>query len=577
MCIAIYSPADKAIVTRDTLEHCARENPHGMGLAYPAVGDTMYRWRTVDMTAMDTLWSLYEAAHAAGAPTIIHFRFQTHGEITDENAHPFYVPNANHQQVFCHNGIIDVPSTDKLSDTRSFANHVLAHLRPGWLDNKHVRRMVERFIGGSKLLFLDAQGRVDILNESHGTWHEGVWYSNSGFRPFATRSYHLGWRYSEYDEYDAYWRTRVVAKDAPADTTTNTTTSTTTAGTALVLAGDACSTVGDPHDDAVAARRADEAVAVGALFGRDVAAVLVDHGVDRLMHVYCVACCPQLDEEMECVVYRYTDLEVADDLIACDACGELPESNAAWRRRWDRDQKRAEKRAAKRAQETPTVSMTKTGEAYYRTSPVRPPKLSKQERKARKAAERAERLRWTKPITTAADAEAPAARTPALLDAKGYPTGFSDDGPGAKYFFRPTAALYVYGSPKRPDVKAGLYCRTCCPDLSIGRDQTLALVRVFDKDLASRPEKVCRECGKPPRSLEAQVDELRAAARRVRESAQADALGLEMAKQAAEAAEARRRADAHRQAPASNTPASVAEVLLDAAAEQAAAHPETVA
>ena len=47
-----------------------------------------------------------------------------------------------------------------------------------------VKDLIESRIGYSKLIFLDRHGNHNILNESKGVWDDGVWYSNTSYKPY---------------------------------------------------------------------------------------------------------------------------------------------------------------------------------------------------------------------------------------------------------------------------------------------------------------------------------------------------------------------------------------------------------
>ena len=44
--------------------------------------------------------------------------------------------------------------------------------------------LIKNFIDNSKLTFLSSAGNVKIINENLGLWENGLWYSNTGFKPY---------------------------------------------------------------------------------------------------------------------------------------------------------------------------------------------------------------------------------------------------------------------------------------------------------------------------------------------------------------------------------------------------------
>lgn len=204
MCIAIYKPAGKEL-TRDLLFTCYKNNPDGCGFAYVNVDYFGKRRLKIykDMT-FDGFYKKYERATrlAPYSPFIIHFRIGTHGEKSLLNCHPFSI---NNNVVFCHNGIISGVGTDKrLSDTQLFNQKILKELPKDWMYNQAIVKLVEDFIGASKLILLNIDGEHFILNESKGSWVEGCWMSNTSYKE---RSYSV----TTY-QYPTYQRREKVTK-----------------------------------------------------------------------------------------------------------------------------------------------------------------------------------------------------------------------------------------------------------------------------------------------------------------------------------------------------------------------------
>ena len=120
-------------------------------------------------------------------PMAIHFRITTHGETDEENTHPFRVGK---NLAFIHNGIISNVdcSTDKTrSDTYHFNTKLLSPIYKRdsrFIYKEHFKDLIRSYIGHSKLVFLNNKGHHTIVNEKMGVWDEGVWYSNTSYRPY---------------------------------------------------------------------------------------------------------------------------------------------------------------------------------------------------------------------------------------------------------------------------------------------------------------------------------------------------------------------------------------------------------
>ena len=111
---------------------------------------------------------------------ILHFRIKTHGNKDKTNCHPFKV---NEDLVFCHNGIIsDVEGSQKYSDTIMFNKTILRKLPNGFVYNKPTLKLMEEFIGSSKLIFLTSKNEIVIVNEDAGEYNKKGWFSNNSWK-----------------------------------------------------------------------------------------------------------------------------------------------------------------------------------------------------------------------------------------------------------------------------------------------------------------------------------------------------------------------------------------------------------
>lgn len=157
-----------------------------MGIAYVKDGRLIvYR----SITELNKLIKHYNKAYELDSPVLMHFRIATTGEVHERNCHPFFL-DGDSQMCVAHNGVIDFPGLVRgtykgtYSDTVQFKNKFLKPLfaqDPEFLDSSEIRALIEKYIGASKLVFLRASGRLDILNESKGHWEDGVWYSNHSY------------------------------------------------------------------------------------------------------------------------------------------------------------------------------------------------------------------------------------------------------------------------------------------------------------------------------------------------------------------------------------------------------------
>lgn len=181
MCVIIRKP-EGIVFPDDLLENCADNNPHGWGIMYPESG----RVRVVKSMDNDEFLSVYETLK--DLPLGIHFRYRTHGNQDLANAHPFQVLDKDeHGQDLwvMHNGVISgLTETDKrMSDTwhfvEAYLRPILSHA-PDLIHEARFRELIDGRIGsGSKLLFLDGDGRFATVGDTKGTTVNGCWLSNS--------------------------------------------------------------------------------------------------------------------------------------------------------------------------------------------------------------------------------------------------------------------------------------------------------------------------------------------------------------------------------------------------------------
>lgn len=178
MCIAIMKPQGK-IISKKTLQECYRNNPDGAGFMFSSNKELHIKKGYFDFKEFYEEYKKYQDKKC-----VIHFRIKTHGKIDKDNCHPFRV---NNSLGFIHNGVITGFGGDIKSDTVEFNEQVLQGLVSKWgnlsLFEKPVTKLIEATIGYSKLVFLDRHNNHNIINETLGQWHKGVWYSNSSYKP----------------------------------------------------------------------------------------------------------------------------------------------------------------------------------------------------------------------------------------------------------------------------------------------------------------------------------------------------------------------------------------------------------
>lgn len=225
MCIAIYKP--KSIrIKHKTLENCFLHHPDGAGYV---VHDESTNTLIVKkgFFTVESLWaSIKQDMHHN---MILHFRWATHGLKDEANCHPFMV---NDNLAFIHNGVIrDVRQWNKdFSDTWHFNEAIMKRLvvdYPNIWQNNVMRFLIEQYIGGSKLIFMDNMGNFEIYNEQAGVWDCGCWWSNTSYQkaPVAARQrvanddwrtrYTGNWQKSNTQRVDSYVPEAIGLDDVP--------------------------------------------------------------------------------------------------------------------------------------------------------------------------------------------------------------------------------------------------------------------------------------------------------------------------------------------------------------------------
>jgi hypothetical protein len=182
MCIAVYQPKGEKL-SKEKFYACFDRNPDGFGLMF-AKGGKIHICKMLD--SAEKAYAVYSRLHkreARGKNMVLHFRIATHGSVNKKNCHPFRI---NARLALVHNGIISAVDTRKyqdMSDTRVFAKEILAKLPPFFEWDEPIMRLIEEFIGHSKLIIMDSKGVAHIVNERMGEWVDGMWFSNNSHCP----------------------------------------------------------------------------------------------------------------------------------------------------------------------------------------------------------------------------------------------------------------------------------------------------------------------------------------------------------------------------------------------------------
>lgn len=180
MCIAISKPKGM-IINEPVLEKCFQSNSDGAGFAYCEDGILHIEKGFFTIEDFKEAYKPHEEKEA-----LIHFRIKTHGELSAENCHPFMVTDTI---AMIHNGIISGHGVGTRSDTACFVDEIIKpaieNCGEDVLSQEWFRTMVEKYIGGSKLMFLDSITGIPIIyNENLCNTNSKVIFSNFSWQPY---------------------------------------------------------------------------------------------------------------------------------------------------------------------------------------------------------------------------------------------------------------------------------------------------------------------------------------------------------------------------------------------------------
>ena len=186
MCIIVAKPRGKKL-KKHVLKNCWDRNNDGAGFMFTSDNKIIIR---KELKNFDKLWLDYRnliinKGFEQKQNVVFHFRIKTHGKIDEDNCHPFYVNNGKHM-AFCHNGTISNVKADRKgnkSDTLVFRDKILDHLPKNWMNNPGICLLMAEFISYNKFAFLHADDTVTIINKSKGELDNGIWYSNTSYKP----------------------------------------------------------------------------------------------------------------------------------------------------------------------------------------------------------------------------------------------------------------------------------------------------------------------------------------------------------------------------------------------------------
>lgn len=192
MCLIVAQPAGAERMTSQEIKDAWQANPDGAGYAFAVGGVLHVRKAFFKLKKLIQAYRADWAATEGKATFLVHFRMATHGSRCPENTHPFLVGREQNLAV-AHNGVLPVNPPADWSDTRFWLSMVYGGrevseiLHPESLE--HVGQHIGRF---NKFALLPASGTLAFVNEEHGLWERGSWYSSQSARGGANRYWGFG-------------------------------------------------------------------------------------------------------------------------------------------------------------------------------------------------------------------------------------------------------------------------------------------------------------------------------------------------------------------------------------------------
>lgn len=205
MCMIIFRPSGHEL-SLETVEKCAKENPDGWGIMLAQNGNV----EVYQGMHRANLLALYEGL-PHDAPMAIHTRWRTHGAKDVQNLHPFPVltrEEDGRDLYVMHNGVFHIEETcPEMSDTWHWVNGICRPLLkrcPDALEDDVLFTLLEKSADGSRLLFLDGDGKFTYMNEDSWHNHEGCRFSATPPGKGRVYSYYGGKAWGDPDDYTPY-------------------------------------------------------------------------------------------------------------------------------------------------------------------------------------------------------------------------------------------------------------------------------------------------------------------------------------------------------------------------------------
>lgn len=180
MCIAILNQNHE--LSLETISNSWHNNPQGGGMLF--VNKDTNKLQSFKTFELRQFYKAYlELLDLAKDGTmILHFRIATQGVKSVDNLHPFI--NDVSGLGFVHNGIISqhCDRSNAKSDTALFNDDVVSKLSSDFVYDEDLQNRMTKYVGKwNKLIFMNDDADVTIINENQGEWVNDQWFSNDSW------------------------------------------------------------------------------------------------------------------------------------------------------------------------------------------------------------------------------------------------------------------------------------------------------------------------------------------------------------------------------------------------------------
>lgn len=220
MCIIAIKKAGIDMIPASIMETMYENNSDGAGYMYAFDGKVHIIKGFMKYDALiNSLDKLNDKHNLKDLSMVFHFRISTAGRVDGGNCHPFPVTDdfnqlrkthVNTNLAMAHNGVIHAFSPYNMNDIYNDTQHFIAScvsylysLNADFLADERTAELFENIIDGSRLAFLDSEGKI----RTFGDWIEtgGIMYSNTSY--LSRKTYdscipiYKSYNYSGYDAY----------------------------------------------------------------------------------------------------------------------------------------------------------------------------------------------------------------------------------------------------------------------------------------------------------------------------------------------------------------------------------------